>query len=78
MAGLVAANTVVCQACPVHSRRGGRGRSSVLHRAVAITDTSPAAQTLQLQIQRAMTGEQRMTVTHEMSMFARELTRQVP
>ncbi|MGO9865741.1 MAG: hypothetical protein ACLPLR_19215 [Terriglobales bacterium] len=40
---------------------------------MAMSDTSPAAQALQLQIQSAMSGEQRMTLAYEMSMFAREL-----
>jgi hypothetical protein len=41
-----------------------------------MSDTSPAAQALQLQIQGAMSGEQRMTLAYEMSMFARELARE--
>jgi hypothetical protein len=41
--------------------------------AVPITDTSPTAQALQLQIQRAMPGEQRLLLALEMSLFAREL-----
>ena len=41
--------------------------------AVPITDTSPSAQALQLQIQRAMLGEQRLLLALEMSLFAREL-----
>ena len=41
-----------------------------------MSDTSPAAQALQLQILRAMSGEQRMTLAYEMSMFARELARE--
>ena len=41
-----------------------------------MSDTSPAAQALQLQIQRAMSGEQRMTLAYEMSMFVRELMRE--
>jgi hypothetical protein len=40
-----------------------------------ISDTSPAARALQLKIQQAMTGEQRMLLAFEMSMFTRELTR---
>jgi hypothetical protein len=35
--------------------------------------TSPAAQEVQLQIYRAMTGEQRLRLAFEMSLFAREL-----
>ena len=42
---------------------------------VPITDTSPAAEALQLHIQRAMTGEQRILLALEMSLFARELSR---
>jgi hypothetical protein len=42
---------------------------------VPIADTSPTAQALQLNIQRAMSGEQRLLLAYEMSMFARELNR---
>ena len=44
--------------------------------AVRITDTSPSAQGVQLQIQRAMTGEQRLLMAFEMSQFARELAKE--
>jgi hypothetical protein len=44
--------------------------------AVPISDTSPSAQALQLQIQRAMSGEQRLLLALEMSLFARELARE--
>ena len=37
------------------------------------TDTSPAAQAVQYEILRAMTGEQRILLAFEMSLFAREL-----
>ena len=37
-------------------------------------DTSTAAQALQLQIQRAMSGEQRLLLAMEMSTLARELS----
>jgi hypothetical protein len=40
---------------------------------MAMSDTSPAAQTLQLRIQSAMSGEQRLLLAYEMSLFAREL-----
>ena len=43
---------------------------------MAISDTSPAAQALQLKIQSAMSGEQRMTLAYEMSLFARELAKE--
>jgi hypothetical protein len=42
---------------------------------VPLTDTSPAAQAIQDEIHRAMTGEQRVMLALEMSMFARELAR---
>jgi transcriptional regulator of nitric oxide reductase len=42
---------------------------------VAITDTSPEAQAIQLKVQREMSGEQRMLLAFEMSEFARELAR---
>jgi hypothetical protein len=40
------------------------------------TDTSPAAQAVQLEIQRAMSGEQHIVLAFEMSVFARELARE--
>jgi hypothetical protein len=43
---------------------------------VGFTDTTPAAQEMQLRIQRSMSGEQRMLIAFEMSMFARELARE--
>jgi hypothetical protein len=43
--------------------------------AVPITDTSPEAQAVQLRIHRAMSGEQRLLLAFEMSLFARELAR---
>jgi hypothetical protein len=43
--------------------------------AVPITGTSPSAQNLQLQIQRAMPGEQRLLLALKMSLFARELAK---
>jgi hypothetical protein len=39
------------------------------------TDTSPAAQAIQFDIQPSMSGEQRLVLAYEMSMFARELNR---
>ena len=39
------------------------------------TDTSAAAQAVQLEIQRAMSGEQRILLAFEMSLFARELAK---
>jgi len=40
-----------------------------------LTDSSPAAQAIQIEIQRAMSGEQRLLLALEMSLFARELSR---
>lgn len=40
------------------------------------TDTSLAAQAVQLDIQRAMSGEQRILLAFEMSLFVRELARE--
>jgi hypothetical protein len=40
---------------------------------MTLTDSSPAAFETQLRAQRAMTGEQRLLVALEMSLFAREL-----
>jgi len=48
----------------------------VLPFSVAITDTSAAAQAIQLEIHRSMTGEQRLLLAFEMSMFARDLCRE--
>jgi hypothetical protein len=42
---------------------------------VPIRDTTPEAQAVQDAIHRAMTGEQRMILAFEMSLFARELAR---
>ncbi|MFZ0730827.1 MAG: hypothetical protein WAM79_00755 [Candidatus Sulfotelmatobacter sp.] len=43
---------------------------------MAISDTSPKAREIQLTIHRAMSGEQRMLIALEMSLFARELARE--
>jgi len=43
---------------------------------MAMTDTSPEAQAKQDEIVRSMTGEQRITLAYEMSMFARDLARE--
>jgi len=40
-----------------------------------VTDTSSAAQAVQLNIHRSMSGEQRLLLAYEMCMFARELNR---
>jgi hypothetical protein len=40
-----------------------------------ITDTSPAAQAVQIEIQRSLSGEKRLLLAYAMSMFARELSR---
>src|SRR5205807_3976964 len=44
-------------------------------RAMSITDISPEAQAVQLRVQRAMSGEQRLLLALEMSLFARELAK---
>jgi len=49
---------------------------TVLRLVVRISDTARAAQDLQLKVQRAMTGEQRLLMALEMSLFARQLARQ--
>ncbi len=54
--------------------RGGRLRGNIS--VVPITDSSPSAQDVQLQIQRAMPGEQRLLMALEMSQFARELAKE--
>jgi hypothetical protein len=43
---------------------------------VAISDTSPAAQAVLIQTQRAMSGEQRLLLAFEMSLFTRDLARE--
>lgn len=43
---------------------------------MAISDTSPEARKLQLQIHRSMSGEQRIIIALEMSLFARDLARE--
>jgi hypothetical protein len=43
---------------------------------VAITDTTPEARARQLEILRAMSGEQRMMLAYEMSMFMREIAKE--
>jgi hypothetical protein len=40
-----------------------------------ISDTSPAARAVQLYIDRSTTGEQRLLMAFEMSLFARDLAR---
>jgi hypothetical protein len=42
---------------------------------VAISDTSPEAQAIQLQIHRSMSGEHKILLAYEMSMAGRELNR---
>lgn len=42
---------------------------------MSISDTGHVAREVQLQVQRAMTGEQRLLLAFEMSLFARELAR---
>jgi hypothetical protein len=44
---------------------------SVLH-----ADTSPAAQAVQLEVQRAMSGERRLLLAFEMSLFTRDLAQE--
>lgn len=43
---------------------------------MSIRDTSPKAREVQLQIHRSMSGEQRILIALEMSLFARELARE--
>lgn len=42
---------------------------------MAISDTTPEARAIQEQVLRSMTGEQRLLLAWDMSIFARELTR---
>ena len=43
---------------------------------MAISNTSPKAAEMQLRIHRSMTGEQRILIALEMSLFSRELMRE--
>ena len=43
---------------------------------MAITDTDPAAQAVLLEAQRDLSGEQRLLLAFEMSLFARELAKE--
>ena len=43
---------------------------------VAISDTSPSAQVVLTKTQRAMSGEQRLLLAYEMSLFTRDLARE--
>lgn len=43
---------------------------------MSISDTTPEAAAVQLEIWRKMSGEQRMTLAYEMSMFGRELAKE--
>jgi hypothetical protein len=43
---------------------------------VAFTDTNHKAQAVQIDIQRSLSGEQRVRLAFEMSLFARELSRE--
>jgi hypothetical protein len=45
------------------------------HFPVPITDTSAAAQAVQLNLHRSMSGERKIALAYEMSMFGRELNR---
>jgi hypothetical protein len=42
---------------------------------MSISDTTPKAREIQLQIHRSMSGEQRILIALEMSEFARDLTK---
>jgi len=42
---------------------------------VTLSDTTPEAQSIQLRILRSMSGEQRMLLAWDMSLFARDLAR---
>jgi hypothetical protein len=45
------------------------------HRNVPISDTTPEARAMQEQILRKMTGEQRLLLAWDLSLFARDLAR---
>ena len=52
----------------------GRLRDTIFY--MALTDTIPTAQAVQTDLQRSLSGEQRILLAFEMSMFARELNRE--
>jgi Rv0078B-related antitoxin len=58
---------------PISITRGQEAR--MLPFSVPITDTTPAARAVQLEIHRSMTGEQKILLAYEMSMAGRELNR---
>jgi hypothetical protein len=60
----------------VQSNAGDAELIPACYFAVRVTDTSPAAQAVQLRIQQSMSGEQRLLLAFEMSLFARELNRE--
>jgi hypothetical protein len=43
---------------------------------VSTSDTSSAARELQLEVQRTLSGEQRLLLAFEMSLFARDLAKE--
>ena len=45
------------------------------HPSVTLSDTTPEAQSIQLRILRSMSGQQRMLLAWDMSLFARDLAR---
>lgn len=54
--------------------RAQRPRANIC--GMGMTDTSPEARAKQDEILRAMSGEQRMVLAYEMSMFVRELMKE--
>ena len=50
-------------------------RGPCYHFLVPITDTTAEARAVQLELHRAMTGERKIALAYEMSMFGRELNR---
>ena len=51
-------------------------KRSCYHRAVIRSDTTPAAEAVQLQVLAGMSGEKRLLLAIEMSEFARELAKE--
>ena len=59
-----------------HPQKEGREEIAVPLLSCLFSDTSPEAEAIWIERQRAMSGEQRMILAYDMSIFARELARE--
>jgi hypothetical protein len=62
------------QECPFYTNKNSAALRDNIS-AVPITDTRPAAREVQLRVHNSMSGEQRLLLAFEMSLFARDLAR---